>query len=562
MADNVMKLGLILSATDKMSRVIDQAVGKSVAKLNDFQKKADKIGKGMQKVGAGMAAAGTAITGALFADVASVAEKAKQIQFSAQKIGLSTDEFQKLSFAAKKSGMEISQFEVGMGKLAKTMVSASIGQKASVKIMKMAGISAQDSNGQLKGSSQILKEISDKFAKAPDGPKKTALAMMLFGKSGKDMIPLLNKGGASIDALGKKFEKSGALINKDGIEAFKKYRGVVADSKLALEGMKTTVAIAVLPTITKLMQKIANVTEKIGGWIQHHKKLFTATVSVVGVIGMLLTGMGTFLLVTGTVIRTIARFAQIMKLVQGSMLLFKVQYYALVAAEKIMAFWTAITTSSVWAFTAALLANPITWIVVGIAALVAGIIYAWKHFAKFRAVVLTVWDTIKGFGGILKEYVIDRIKGIISGLGSMGRAISLLFKGKFSAAFDEAKKGVRALSGYDAKIKAVGRTKELVTNISGKYTATLAKEREKEADKPKSTTMMANNTSAVTNNAISASPTSSQINYNPTINIGSGSAADKESFRQMLNSHKRELEQAMKEIQNKNKRVSYNPNPF
>ena len=45
MADNIMKLGLILSATDKMSRVIDAAVGKSSKSLINFQKKANAMEK-------------------------------------------------------------------------------------------------------------------------------------------------------------------------------------------------------------------------------------------------------------------------------------------------------------------------------------------------------------------------------------------------------------------------------------------------------------------------------------------------------------------------------------
>lgn len=40
--------------------------------------------------------------------------------------------------------------------------------------------------------------------------------------------------------------------------------------------------------------------------------------------------------------------------------------------------------AAAWAFTAALLANPITWIVVGVAALAAGLYLLWKH-----------WDTVK-----------------------------------------------------------------------------------------------------------------------------------------------------------------------
>ena len=36
-------------------------------------------------------------------------------------------------------------------------------------------------------------------------------------------------------------------------------------------------------------------------------------------------------------------------------------------------------------------------------------IACWNKFAGFRAVILTVWDTVKGFGNILKQYVLDRI---------------------------------------------------------------------------------------------------------------------------------------------------------
>lgn len=53
--------------------------------------------------------------------------------------------------------------------------------------------------------------------------------------------------------------------------------------------------------------------------------------------------------------------------------------------------WTAVQ----WALNAALSANPIALVVIAIAALVAGIIYAWKNSETFRAVVLAVWAAIK-----------------------------------------------------------------------------------------------------------------------------------------------------------------------
>ena len=47
----------------------------------------------------------------------------------------------------------------------------------------------------------------------------------------------------------------------------------------------------------------------------------------------------------------------------------------------------------------AFLANPITWVVIGIVALVAAVIYAWNNFEWFRDAVMAVWDGLKTFAG-------------------------------------------------------------------------------------------------------------------------------------------------------------------
>lgn len=62
--------------------------------------------------------------------------------------------------------------------------------------------------------------------------------------------------------------------------------------------------------------------------------------------------------------------------------------------------WTGVT----WLLNAALDANPIGLIVIAIAAAVSAIVYCYKHFAKFRAVLFGVWSVIKEFCKTVGDY--------------------------------------------------------------------------------------------------------------------------------------------------------------
>ena len=542
-----MKVGLILSATDKMSRIIENAVGKSSKNLTKFQDRANKIGNTFNKIGLGAIGAGAAIGGALFADVKSIADKSKEIQFSAQRIGVTTDEIQRLGFVASKSGLDVDRMQVAIGKLSKSMAASARGDKAAKDIFKYIGLNAKDSNGKLKGTTQVLIELSNIFKKVPDGPKKTAAAMMIFGKSGMNMIPLLNKGGKAIESLGKEFDASGALISKAEIKGFGKYRASLAKTNLALNGMKTRIAIQALPIILQFTTKISEIAKKTGDWTTKNKDLFNKIIGVASATAVLLTAFGVFNVVVGTVVRSIALMNSIYLVTSKSMLFFKAQYYALVVAQKI-------ATAAQWLWNAAMTANPIGIAVVAVAALAAGVIYCWNKFAGFRAVILTVWDTIKKFADILKNYVSNRIAGMLSGIGAIGKAISLLFKGQFSSAWDEAKRGVADISGYTATVKMVSDVSGITRSVPSTFNSILKTENAKQnQSKAVSAIRSVKNSNSKTLN----SKQQQSIVYSPTINLSGGSESEKSDFVKMLKAHKEDIAKIVSNSNKNNKRLSF-----
>ena len=114
-----------------------------------------------------------------------------------------------------------------------------------------------------------------------------------------------------------------------------------------------------------------------------------------------------------------------------------------------------------WLLNTAMSANPISLIVLGIAALVAGLKLAYDKSEAFRAIVLRVWGAIKGFGIALKDYVVDKIKDIVYGLGVFGSAISSLFSGEFKKAVSEAKEGFKVMFGMSESPPVVDAIEEI-----------------------------------------------------------------------------------------------------
>ncbi|MEE1081328.1 MAG: tape measure protein [Bacteroidales bacterium] len=131
----------------------------------------------------------------------------------------------------------------------------------------------------------------------------------------------------------------------------------------------------------------------------------------------------------------------------------------------------------------ALIANPIGIIISLVAALVTGVIYCWNKFAGFRAFLITMWDTFKDFGNIIKEYVVNRVNDLLSGIGDLGKAIGELFKGNFSAAWKTAVGAAKKISGVNAAQQAIASTKAAVGKFGDNYNKNLAAEQAKQAAK-------------------------------------------------------------------------------
>ena len=123
------------------------------------------------------------------------------------------------------------------------------------------------------------------------------------------------------------------------------------------------------------------------------------------------------------------------------------------------------------------------------AAVAAAVIYCWNKFAGFRAFILTMWDTMKGFGNIIKAYIIDRLQTMLSGLGKIGDALSKMFNGDFGGAWESAKAGVKDISGITSAQRTAAMVKEVPAAIVNSWQKNYASESTKGKTGKKSNTI-------------------------------------------------------------------------
>jgi len=167
-----------------------------------------------------------------------------------QRTGVSVDALAKFKKAAATSGTDIDNVAKSLGRLSKGMFeAATTGKGKAADALNALGISAKDAAGNIKSADAVTLEIADRFKAMPDGVTKTALAMALFGKSGAEMIPMLNMGGAAIDSLSVKMT---AAFAKKADE----YRDKLAilSGKVSALGMDLTIAL--LPALNAVTDAV------------------------------------------------------------------------------------------------------------------------------------------------------------------------------------------------------------------------------------------------------------------------------------------------------------------
>ena len=257
------------------------------------------LGSSVSRIGTGMAAAGGAIVAPIAAAVGKFVSFGDQMDKMSQRTGVSVEALSQLKFAAEQSGSSVEGLEAGIKGMQKMVLNAQRGLSTATDTLDDLGLSMDDLAG--KSPEDQFTILAEAVSRVSDPSRRAALAMQAFGRSGQQLLPMLNGGAQGINALRAEADRLGLTMTGEQATAAAKMADSWNRIKKVLLAAALTIGTALAPYLTALSEWIVGVVQVAAAWIKQNQGL----VKIIAAVGAGILIFGTILVTIGGVITAI-----------------------------------------------------------------------------------------------------------------------------------------------------------------------------------------------------------------------------------------------------------------
>ncbi len=194
-----------------------------------------------------------------FALVDKVSTRIAETAKTAGSVGLSGAQFGGLTFAAKMSDVPVESMTAGVGKLNVAIGNALRGKNKDVaSLFKKLGISLKDAQGHALSAADAMPKLADAFARTRDPAMRAAMAQALFGKGGRDMIPLLMQGGAALQQFQQRANEVRYPFTGEEKHGLEEYHRSMLTLGEAVGGFTNAIGAKLAPVLKPIIDQFTN----------------------------------------------------------------------------------------------------------------------------------------------------------------------------------------------------------------------------------------------------------------------------------------------------------------
>jgi len=255
-------LETLVVVIEGQTKDLEKATKTTNTELAKMQKVAGKVALGIT---AAMATGAAAIWGV----AKTTTDAASKISDSSKKIGMTAEEYQKWTYAAQQSGIEVEKLEGLMKRQQTTFADATAGSKIAAQAYEDLGI---DIKGLTAGDA--FNAVIAKLAETTDITERNRIANDLFGKSYSDLAPLLAEGATGIDLLRQEAVDLGGVMSNEAVASGDKFGDTLDSIDTLVKGLFADIGEALIPVFQDMADWILDNKENI-------KKFATDTIQAV-----------------------------------------------------------------------------------------------------------------------------------------------------------------------------------------------------------------------------------------------------------------------------------------
>lgn len=247
---------------------------KLVLDSKDYEKGLDEAGKKgssfSSKLGTAMKAGAKAVTavatavaitaGAVANLTLKMIDQAGEIDDNAQRLGMTTDQYQLWSFAMQKAGTDVSTLQVAMRELTTFTNELSTGQGDALLTLQKLGIGYEEFMAM--DNATQLETIVGALQGMEDQTEKTRIAQELFGnRAYQTLMPLLNEEQGSIQALNETMREQGLIVEEDLIEKGAELGDQIDILKGKFEAYGLSLVAEVFPAMEMIVKGLSGIAQ-------------------------------------------------------------------------------------------------------------------------------------------------------------------------------------------------------------------------------------------------------------------------------------------------------------
>lgn len=184
----------------------------------------------------------------------STAAYGEEVEVLGQKTGFATDAIQKWSYAAQLSHSSAEELRSGLGLLARQVEKAKDGGEEAQEAFSKLGISMQFVR--TASPEALLNKIADRMKELGPGSKRTALAMDLFGRSGANLIPMLDRGSEGLKKMGLEAEDLNIIMSEDAVHAASAFKENLEKLEATADGLKHVIGGVLIEALGPLLEDL------------------------------------------------------------------------------------------------------------------------------------------------------------------------------------------------------------------------------------------------------------------------------------------------------------------